>query len=267
MIPSAGDEKSGGRVVDSFTLMPSWIRKEISINGTKLKEADYTALHPNIAVKLYAGKESYITHQKVAENASIDVADVKIEHLSFFNKHWNGMLTSPLFNYYANNETEMMENIFKDKQQNGYKITSRKLFKAEVDVMTTVIEKLNGVGIYVLYVYDALICKPEDESIVIEIMDKVILDFGIKTEVKKEAVEPEIDLVAAQAFADAFLNKIKTRTEEKIQEEIDSVNDIDNLFEVLKQSPMKEIHKLSIYDDIKDLKIKTLEALNIRIAS
>ena len=133
--------------------------------------------------------------------------------------------------------------------------------------MTTVIEKLNGVGIYVLYVYDALICKPEDESIVIEIMDKVILDFGIKTEVKKDVVEPEIDMVAAQAFADSFVNKIISRNEEKIKQDKESVNDVDNLFAVLRQSPMKEIHKLSIYDDIKNGTIKTLVQLEERIAA
>ena len=33
MIPSAGDEKSGGRIVDSFTLMPTWIREQITINS------------------------------------------------------------------------------------------------------------------------------------------------------------------------------------------------------------------------------------------
>lgn len=58
MIPSAGDMASGGRVVDSFTLMPAWIREQITIDGKKLAECGYTALHPNIAIKLYGGKES-----------------------------------------------------------------------------------------------------------------------------------------------------------------------------------------------------------------
>lgn len=71
MIPTVGDERSGGRVVDSFTLMPAWIRNEININGKKLTECDYIALHPNIAVKLYDGIESYLTHPKVAESTGM----------------------------------------------------------------------------------------------------------------------------------------------------------------------------------------------------
>ena len=90
MIPTAGDERSGGRVVDSFTLMPTWIREQITIDGKKLTECDYTALHPNIAIKLYGGNENYITHQKVAEKASIGEKIVKVEHLAFFNKTWKG---------------------------------------------------------------------------------------------------------------------------------------------------------------------------------
>ncbi len=84
---------------------------------------------------------------------------------------------------------------------------------------------------------------------------------------QKDVVEPEIDMLAAQAFADSFVNKIISRNEEKIKQEIESVNDVDNLFEVLKQSPMKEIHKLSIYDDIKNGTIKTLVQLEERIAA
>lgn len=78
MIPSAG--ASGSRVVDSFTFMPAWIREQIAIDGKKLAECDYTALHPNIAILLYGGKERYITHQKVAKKATIDVKMVKVEH-------------------------------------------------------------------------------------------------------------------------------------------------------------------------------------------
>jgi len=103
MIPSAGDMRSGGRVVDSFTLMPAWIREEITIDGKKLTECDYSALHPNIAIKLYNGSLAYLTHGLVAEKTGINLKDVKIEHLSFFNMKWNGMRKSPLFGYYSNN--------------------------------------------------------------------------------------------------------------------------------------------------------------------
>jgi hypothetical protein len=184
MIPSAGGAESGGRVVDSFTLMPAWIREQITIEGKKLAECDYTALHPNIAIKLYGGKESYITHQKVAEKATIDVKAVKVEHLAFFNKKWVGMKKSQLYKYYSQHEPLMLERIRKDKAVNGYKVTAHKMFKVEVDIMTDVITNLNAKGIQVLYVYDALVCEEQDKAAVIETMNRIILEHGVKTSVK-----------------------------------------------------------------------------------
>jgi nucleoside diphosphate kinase len=184
MIPSVGDDKSGGRVVDTFTLMPAWIRDQITVDGLKLVECDYTALHPNIAIKLYNGKESYLTHQNVAERIGIDVRSIKIEHLSFFNKRWQGMLKSPLFNFYSELEADMLSRIYIDKKDNGYKVTSAKMFKAEVSIMTDVIKHLNSIEINVLYVYDALLCEEKDKTMVIETMNRVILNHGVKTKVK-----------------------------------------------------------------------------------
>lgn len=147
---------------------------------------NYTALHPNIAIKLYEGNEEHITHHKVAERASIAINEVKIEHLSFFNKKWVEMKVSPLFKYYQQHEPVMLENIRKDKKQHGYKVTSRKMFKVEVDIMTEVIKHLNSVGIQVLYVYDALMCEEKDKKMVIETMNRIILEHGVKTFVKVE---------------------------------------------------------------------------------
>lgn len=188
MIPSAGDEKSGGRVVDSFTLMPAWIREQITIDGKKLSECDYTALHPNIAIKLYNGKQSYISHSKVAETLCMDLKQIKVEHLSFFNKRWTGMKKSPLFDYYLKAEKVMLKNIHDDKKSNGYKITSMKMFKAEVKIMTEVIRELNSIGIHVLYVYDALLCEEQNKKIVIQTMNQTILKHGVKTHVKNEMI-------------------------------------------------------------------------------
>lgn len=181
MIPIAGDEKSGGRVVDSFTLMPAWIREQITIDGKKLKECDYTALHPNIALKLYCGSQTYLTHQSVAERTGTELQKIKIEHLSFFNKNWFGMTKSPLFDYYSKNEADMLTRIFKDKKENGYKITSKKMFKAEVNIMSDVVKYLNDKNVYVLYVYDALLCEDKDKAFVIESMNRIILEHGVKT--------------------------------------------------------------------------------------
>lgn len=184
MIPNVGDHRSGGRVVDSFTLMPAWIREQIKIDGKTLNECDYTALHPNIAVKLYEGIQSHITHQKVAELTGMDLKTVKTEHLAFFNQKWGQMLRSPLFDFYSKHEAQMLEKIFRDKKDNGYKITSMKMFKAEVGVMTDVIKHLNSKGIYVLYVYDALVCETKDLQVVGETMNRIILEHGVMTSVK-----------------------------------------------------------------------------------
>jgi hypothetical protein len=185
MIPSAGDMHSGGRVVDSFTLMPSWIREQITIDGKKLPECDIVCLHPNLAVKLYNGSLAYLTHGLVAEETGIDLKYVKIEHLSFFNKKWDDMRRSQLFDYYSTNEPDMLAQIYHDKNQHGHKITSKKMFKVEVDIMSAVIRDLNAKGIYVLYVYDALMCEEKDRELVALTMNRIILEHGVKTSVKR----------------------------------------------------------------------------------
>jgi hypothetical protein len=184
MIPSVGDDKSGGRVVDSFTLMPSWIREQITVNGIKLTECDYIALHPNIAVKIYKGKLTYLTHQNIAELTGIDVKSIKIEHLSFFNKQWLAMLKSPLFAFYSKHEPDMLSRIYYDKKEHGHKVTSAKMFSVEVAIMTDVVKHLNTIGINVLYVYDALLCEEKDKTIVVETMNRIILEHGVYTCVK-----------------------------------------------------------------------------------
>ncbi|WP_124019567.1 hypothetical protein [Flavobacterium sp. HTF] len=214
MIPSVGDISSGCRVVDSFTLMPAWIREQITVDGKKLIECDYSAFHPNIAIKLYDGSLSYITHELVAKEAKIDVKDVKKLHLSFFNMKWDDMRKSALFNYYAENESDMLARIYKDKNENGYKITSRKMFKAEVDVMTDVIQYLSSKNIFVLYIYDALLCEEKDFIIVTETMNRIILKHGIKTNIKsknlnfQEEISTELDEVETLQQSKYFLNEI-----------------------------------------------------------
>lgn len=191
MIPSAGNMSSGGRVVDSFSLMPAWIREQITVKAVKLTECDYSALHPNIAVKLYDGSLTYLTHGLVAEKTGIDLKDVKIEHLSFFNMKWDDMRKSPLFGYYSNNEPDMLARIYKDKSEHGHKITSQKMFAVEVGVMSDVIKDLNAKGIHVLYVYDALVCEEKNSKLVAETMNRIILEHGIKTTAKLSKPEKE----------------------------------------------------------------------------
>lgn len=220
MIPSVGDDKSGGRVVDSFTLMPAWIREQITVDGIKLTECDYTALHPNIAIKLYGGKLSYLTHQNVAERTGIDVNCIKTEHLSFFNKQWLAMLKSPLFAFYSKHEPDMLSRIYNDKKEHGYKVTSAKMFSVEVYIMTDVIKHLNTLGINVLYVYDALLCEEKDKAIVVETMNRIILEHGVSTCVKVNSMLPVVISLPVAETKAVTLSKF-------------ALDDVVNLYEIL----------------------------------
>ena len=184
MIPIVGDHKSGGRVVDSFTLMPSWIRSMIKIDGEPIVEVDYSCLHPNIAVSLYGGEQKYITHKSISKDTGIDKEIIKIEHLSFFNKHQLEMKRSPLYNYYMTTENRMIKNIVNEKICSNYKMTSQRLFKKEVDIMTEVVRRLNIEGINVGYVYDALFTTQKNAERVREVMNRVASDFAVYTTAK-----------------------------------------------------------------------------------
>lgn len=183
MIPIVGNDRSGGRVVDSFNLMPSWIRKLIKIDGENIAEVDFKALHPNIAMSLYNGTKKFLTHQQIALESGIDVSKVKIENLSFFNKRVKQMKKSVIYNYYSETQPDMIANIIADKHKSldSYKITSKRMFKKEVEIMNECINKINERGIYVGYVYDALFCKQSDVETVKKIMDEVILKFKVYT--------------------------------------------------------------------------------------
>jgi hypothetical protein len=58
------------------------------------------------------------------------------------------------------------------------------MFKAEVMIMTDVIKHLNSIGINALYVYDALLCEEKYKAIVVETMNRIILEHGVYTGVK-----------------------------------------------------------------------------------
>lgn len=191
LIPTIGGEASGGRVVDSFTLMPSWIRNMVKVNGKPLAESDYSCLHPNIAIKLYCGSTLNLTHGDLGLALDVDINTIKVEHLSFFNKEVWQMKQSPLYGYYQQNETKMVQNIIDEKYKSKFKhkTTSRRLFAKEVEVMTAVIEKLNKEGIYVGYVYDALFFNPDYAERVKEVMDAIIQQYGISTVAKLSNVE------------------------------------------------------------------------------
>jgi hypothetical protein len=82
------------------------------------------------------------------------------------------------------------------------------MFSVEVAIMTDVIKHLNTLGINVLYVYDALLCVEKDKVIVVETMNRIILEHKVYTCVKVDGISsvnsPEHVLlppVAKQKFA------------------------------------------------------------------
>jgi hypothetical protein len=186
LFPEVGSEKSGGRIIDSLALMPSWIRRMIKINGKLNVEADYSCMHPNIAILIYYGSKEYLAHDDIALAMDTNVDIIKVEHLSFFNKKVWQMKQSPLYKYYEEKEPRMLKNIIAEKYNSEFKhyATSRRLFGKEVEIMSLVIDKLNKEDIYVGYVYDAVFCHPDEAKRVKEVMDEVILKFGVKTTAK-----------------------------------------------------------------------------------
>ena len=182
-IPKIGDSKSGGRVVDSFNLMPSWIRSLIKISNEKIIELDFKALHPNIVFSLYGEPKHQITHEYIAKVLNKPLYEIKIEHLSFFNKRIEDMKKSILYDFYYEREKVMLENIIREKKIHGYKKTSQRLFEKEVTIMKDIIYELSRLGIHVLYVYDALYCRQTHEGIVTEIMNRVIKKHNVFTSI------------------------------------------------------------------------------------
>lgn len=182
MIPMHSDN-AGGRVVDSLNLMPKWIRSLVKVKNQRLAECDYTCLHPNIANALYGtGELGHISHEKVAEDLGITKAEVKVEHLSFFNKRVRDMKRSPLFSYYNEKAPTMLSNVI-DRKKISHKDVTIDMFTAEVEMMTECIERFNEHGISAIYVFDALYVPTKDRVLAELIMDKVAKDGGILTKV------------------------------------------------------------------------------------
>jgi len=185
IIPIIGDHRSGGRIVDSYTLMPSWIRGLIKIDNKPLQEYDYSSLHPNICLSLYGSEQEKTllggdVHTNVSNITGISRNIIKKEHLSFFNKRIESMKIMELWNYYWEVAPIMMSNIVADKESHGHYVTSRKLFKIEVDMMKEVMTRLNENDLCI-YVYDAL--YGNDDKKIITIMNEVAQDFGVQSRV------------------------------------------------------------------------------------
>lgn len=186
LVPSISRRKAGGRVFDSLNRMPRWIRDLVTIDGEPTDECDFSCFHPNLAIKLYGGKQKYLTHKKLADATGLDEAVVKVQHLSFFNKTYGEMKQSPIYPYYREYEPAMLNNIIREKlkSKREHKITSERLFTAEVEIMKKVISLLNKENIYTIYVFDALFCKKQHTYRVKEVMNQVAHEFGVFTTAK-----------------------------------------------------------------------------------
>jgi len=201
-----GSTESGGRIASLFNLLPNWIREEIKVDGMdNREELDFTCLHPNVVSASFNGTKEHISHDKVVEAlypsaTEEEKADrrieVKIEHLSFFNKPLKsgmydgkfvpGMQDSILFTYYMAKEPKMMAELIQSKEKNGYKSTSKLLFEIEVAMMTEITRRVNAFNpdILMIYVYDALEVDKKYVDVVKKIMNDVAKEVGVNTFVK-----------------------------------------------------------------------------------
>lgn len=184
MIPKVGDFKSGGRIYDSFNLMPSWVRDKIKINGNNLVELDFSCLHPNLALWLYnEGRAEHISHKNLADYLEIDIITAKRLHLSFFNLNCDQFTRSPIFSFYSDHFPEMTDKIKEVKKEN-YKKVSQQLFSAEVQLMSNIIEVLSEREIASLYIFDALLVEEKNKHIVKSIMNDEAEKMGVCSYVK-----------------------------------------------------------------------------------
>lgn len=182
----SSSENAGGRVTYNLNLISSWIRNLIKIDDEEIVELDFVAFHPNLAIKIYNGSQKYLTHKNVSEELDLELNQVKKQHLSYFNDEIKVMTNRKVHGFYKSKEPQMVENIINDKKENDYKITSKRMFGLEVQIMTEIIEILNSKGIFVTYIYDALGCKKSDLDTVKSVMNEVVLKFGVYTTVGKD---------------------------------------------------------------------------------
>ena len=191
-LPKIGSEYSGGRCYDSITSIPKYIRNMIQIDNEEVSIVDYSALHPNIAISLFGGRNKYLTHQIFAKVLNMDLKDVKIENLSYLNRPYNQMCLSSVHQFYLDYETVMLgnllryrsESLLEDKEM--HKATSKLLLATEVAIMSDVLLELENQNIVAGYVFDAIMCKKSEAEKVQKVMDDIILKHDVYTTAKIE---------------------------------------------------------------------------------
>lgn len=197
-MPLIGGDRSGGRVVTPFTLMPSVIRKGIKIRGIELVDCDFSCAHPNMIWKVLGLQiEETITHEMVAryitkgfdslseEDKKKAIKKVKREHLMYFNMPHKSMVHLEVHKYYKDKCGDMVEKLIRLKKSRGHKEISSRLFKLEVEIMTEVQKELTKRSIDAVYVYDCFMVEPHNKEYVDYLMQRVALEKGTLMKVGK----------------------------------------------------------------------------------
>lgn len=192
-LPKISEKNAGGRVVDSFNLMPSWIRKLIKINGERLVTLDFKCLHPNIVLSLYNSHLKYITHQQVCNELNeilqlkkpLSIHSIKTQHLSVFNQTAKKIKLYKVYHYYNLKDPDFMDVLLKEKENNP-KLTTKKMFTKEVELMTTIMDQFDALNIKALYIYDAVMVEPKNVTKALEIMNAAAIKLNIHTIATKD---------------------------------------------------------------------------------
>ena len=109
---------------------------------------------------------------------------VKKAHLSLFNLSNRDRFKNELFNYYETYEPEMIRAMRIDKEQNGDKITSTRMFLIETKMMSEVISILDRKGIPCYYLFDCVGVPKSKRDVAIKVMNEVAQRNGIYTTAK-----------------------------------------------------------------------------------
>lgn len=210
-LPVLAGEIGGHRVYDRYNMLPKTVRNLVTVSNKKLREVDFSCLHPNLIQTLYSDNPQQITHEMVARTLTDDfkglneeeqgkaIKKYKIAHLSFFNLPVEKMKYSDVYPFYEKIDKKMLMRIEDEKMLSeefgecnlGSKITARNLFGLEVEIMGKIISRLYKERIKVMYLFDAIATAKENIERVAEVMNEVVEEYSVLTTAVKESVEKE----------------------------------------------------------------------------
>lgn len=185
--------QKNGRVDDSITGMPEWIRKLIRTNNEPMMEVDCAALHLNIPFALAKNvspkaKEAFLKqagdmHSIIAKYLTIGRDIAKMEALSFQNKRVKDMEKSPIYQYYTSEKIGIMEYLdwLKQTKEKTHRNTSLLLFGYESQIIWSAMRKCAANDITVYQVFDGIGCPKSKVPKVLKILNKALRDYGVPT--------------------------------------------------------------------------------------